>query len=184
MMATFHSQTSARDAHRGLRLPVKSPYFDTIDLREEATGRDTKLSLKYMDFLIDSWGVSGGNPYAVISWWDSSNVFQSSNIVFMTFADIRANGLIATVTTAVNTYASANTLTVASLRGLPGSVQGSPQAAIADAPADATTNYNTVTTILGSLTGAVNTANTKQNDIATKLNSLLVELRTMGLITP
>lgn len=58
-----------------------------------------------------------------------------------------------------------------------------PQAAIADAPADATTNYNVLTTLLGTLTGAVNTANTKQNDIATKLNTLLAELRTLGLIS-
>lgn len=57
-----------------------------------------------------------------------------------------------------------------------------PQAAIANAPADAVTNYNTVTTLLGAVTGAVNTANTKQNDIATKLNTLLAELRTLGLI--
>lgn len=58
-----------------------------------------------------------------------------------------------------------------------------PQAAIANAPADANTSYNTVTTLLGALTGAVNTANSKQNDIATKLNSLLAELRTLGLIS-
>lgn len=60
---------------------------------------------------------------------------------------------------------------------------GIPQAAIADAPADAVTNYNTVTTLLGALTGAVNSANTKQNDIATRLNSLLAELRTLGILT-
>lgn len=58
-----------------------------------------------------------------------------------------------------------------------------PQAAITNAPADAVTNYNVVTTLLGSLTGALNTANTKQNDIATKLNTLLSELRTLGLIS-
>lgn len=57
-----------------------------------------------------------------------------------------------------------------------------PGAAIVNAPADAVTNYNVLTTLLGSLTGAVNTANTKQNDIATKLNTLLSELRTIGII--
>lgn len=65
----------------------------------------------------------------------------------------------------------------------PDGMVGAPQAAISDAPADAVTNYNTVTTLLGALTGAVNTANSKQNDIATKLNSLLAELRTLGLIS-
>lgn len=59
-----------------------------------------------------------------------------------------------------------------------------PSGAIADAPADAVTNYNVVTTLLGSLTGAVNAANTKQNDIATKLNALLLACRAEGIITP
>lgn len=36
---------------------------------------------------------------------------------------------------------------------------------------------------LGTLTGAVNEANGKQNAIATKLNTLLAELRTLGLIS-
>lgn len=70
-----------------------------------------------------------------------------------------------------------------STSGLAGLVNA-PQAAITDCPADAVTNYNVVTTLLGGLTGAVNTANTKQNQIATQLNALLAELRTLGLITP
>lgn len=64
----------------------------------------------------------------------------------------------------------------------PVALKNAPQAAIANAPADATTTYNVVTTLLGSLTGAVNTANAKQNDIATKLNSVLAALRTVGII--
>lgn len=162
---------------------VLSPYFQRSSLQEIGTDRDIRLSLNNMDFLIDSVGVSGGNPYAVISWWNSSNVFQSSSIVFMTWANVKADGLTATVNTAVADYASANSLTVSSVGNLPGKIFGSPAAAIADSPADATTNYNTVTTILGSLTGAVNTANSKQNDIATKLNTLLSELRSLGLIS-
>lgn len=66
---------------------------------------------------------------------------------------------------------------------IPAGLANAPQAAIANSPADAVTNYNVVTTLLGSLTGAVNAANTKQNDIATKLNALLAELRTLGLIS-
>lgn len=57
-----------------------------------------------------------------------------------------------------------------------------PGAAITDAPADAVTNYNVLTTLLGTLTGAVNEANAKQNDIAEKLNTLLAHLRTAGII--
>lgn len=61
-------------------------------------------------------------------------------------------------------------------------VVGDQQAAISDAPADAVTNYNVVTTLLGTLTGAVNTANAKQNQIATQLNLVLAALREHGLI--
>lgn len=137
-----------------------------------------------MNFLIDSTGVSGGNPYVVFSWWDSGNTFQGSNIAFMTIADIEANGIAATISATIATYASSNSLTITSLSGVPGTLAGSPQAAITNCPADATTNYNVVTTLLGAVTGAVNTANTKQNQIATQLNSLLTELRTLGLIAP
>lgn len=66
---------------------------------------------------------------------------------------------------------------------LPTGLSNAPQAAISDAPTDAVTNYNVVTTLLGALTSAVNSANTKQNEIATKLNTLLSELRTLGLIS-
>lgn len=65
----------------------------------------------------------------------------------------------------------------------PAALANAPQASIADAPADATTNYNVITTLLGGLTGAVNTANTKQNDIATVVNSILATLRTVGIIS-
>lgn len=97
--------------------------------------------------------------------------------------------LISAVQTKILGYASAQSysLTAADIIGLPiftgpMGLANAPQAAIADAPADAVTNYNVVTTLLGSLTSAVNTANSKQNDIATKLNSLFAELRTLGLI--
>lgn len=147
------------------------------------TGRDINLSLKYMDFLIDAIGTSAGNPYAIISWWDSMNTFQSSDFIFMTYADVRTNGLSATITAALNAYASTNSLTVASIKGLPGTLAGAPKAAITDCPADAVTNYNVVTTLLGSVTGAVNTANTKQNQIAVQLNTLFAELRALGIIS-
>lgn len=181
-------QTKARELMRGCGLSgsraILSPFFQTADLRRvgQDSDRNIKLFLNYMDFLIDAIGTTAGNPYAIISWWNSSNVFQSSDFVFMTFADVRANGLVATITAAVNAYASANSLSVASIKGSPGTLAGAPQAAISDAPSDAVTNYNVVTTLLGAVTSAVNTANTKQNQIATQLNSLLSELRTLGVI--
>lgn len=48
-----------------------------------------------------------------------------------------------------------------------------------DAPDDAITNYNVVTTLLGALTSAVNAANAKQNTIATNLNDLAEKYNTL-----
>lgn len=53
---------------------------------------------------------------------------------------------------------------------------------VGDSPADATTDYDPVTTILGALVSAVNDANTKQNDIATKLNEVIAALKTVGIL--
>lgn len=172
-----------------LRGSVVSPYFQFTELRKVGgSRRDTNIISSTMNFFIDGYGVASGNPYVIISWWNSSNVFQNSAVVFMTIADVLANGLSATINSAITTYAAGNSLTVSSLAGIPATVPtglaSAPQAAISDCPADATTNYNVLTTLLGSLTGAVNTANTKQNAIATQLNSLLGELRTLGLIAP
>lgn len=113
----------------------------------------------------------------------------------VSFAGITSDaGWNAAIIAAINLYASnhsynldggifwAFTTIQKLLAAVPAGLANAPQAAIANAPADATTNYNTITTLLGALTGAVNTANTKQNDIATRLNSLLSELRTLGLI--
>lgn len=56
--------------------------------------------------------------------------------------------------------------------------------AATDAPTDAVTNYNVVTTLLGALVGAVNDANTKQNAIATKYNDLAGKFNTLlGKVT-
>lgn len=137
-----------------------------------------------MDFLINTIGTAGGNPYVIASWWDGSNAFQSSDIIFLTIADVKANGISKAIIDAVTAYCVTNSLTLTSIKGVPGTLTGSPQAAIGDASADAVTNYNTVTTLLGAVTGAVNAANTKQNDIATRLNTLLAELRTLGVIAP
>lgn len=75
---------------------------------------------------------------------------------------------LATLTTTVNGKTSKSSFSMADL-----AAHG-----VSAAPADATTNYNVVTTLLGSLTGAVNTANTKQNDIATRLNAVMTWLDT------
>lgn len=193
MQTSQRRQTIAPHAHGVLRLAglIPSPYM--AELNGIGSARDIHLSLTTMDFLIDAIGTTAGNPYAIISWWNSSNVFQSSDFIFMTWADVKTNGLSATIAAAVSTYASGNSLTVSSIKGTPGIVQGAPQAAIADATAGAATNmttsYNTLSGLLG-LSSGLNDANTAQNDLATKFNALaakfntaLAEMRTLGLIT-
>lgn len=96
--------------------------------------------------------------------------------------------VIALLKAAVQSYATTHSYTLDggilfTALAKPGGLVNAPLAAIADSPADAVTNYNVVTTLLGNLTSAVNTANGKQNAIATQLNTLLAELRTLGLIS-
>lgn len=200
----------AYDAHRGLFLSVSefnislkielaamgssinqemllSPYFQTIDLRRVGTDRNTHLFLDYMDILVADFYVVSGVPEIVIALYDStSGVFQSFQVLAMTWSDVKTNGLGATALATINSYAAGNSFTVGTVQwfggNAPSGLTGAPAAAITDCPADATTNYNVVTTLLGSVTGAVNTANTKQNAIAVQLNSLLAELRTLGII--
>lgn len=58
---TLHGQTKVRDAHRGLRLPVKS-FFQMTDTREvEFIGRDTRFSFIPMNAIIDELIVTGGS---------------------------------------------------------------------------------------------------------------------------
>lgn len=61
-------------------------------------------------------------------------------------------------------------------------LNNAPQAAIANSTNNLPTNYNLLSGLLGIADG-LNGANTAQNDMATKLNTLLAELRTLGLIS-
>lgn len=54
------------------------------------------------------------------------------------------------------------------------------QSAIANAPADANTTLSGL--LIGALTGELNASNTKQNDIASKLNAVIAALRAVGII--
>lgn len=189
-MHTTRYQTTASRSNGILRLVGSqvSPFFPTVaSTRDQAPIRNIHLFLKIMDILVADFYVVSGVPEIVVALYDSSTgVFQSFQILPMTWSDVKANGLGATALVAINAYATTNSFSVGTIQwfggNTPSGLTGSPQAAIADCPADATTNYNTITTLLGAVTGAVNTANTKQNQIATQLNSLLAELRTLGLI--
>jgi hypothetical protein len=55
---------------------------------------------------------------------------------------------------------------------------------INDAATNAPTDLNVLTTLLGTLTGEVNATNSKQNDLASKFNSLLDRLESQGILQP
>lgn len=132
------------------------------------------------------YGVSG-TGYIGVGFYTGSTLTDAQNLTFDMAGAASAADVITNAESAINTYASGHSYTLS--EGIVWTVPvvkslvNAPQAAIADAPTDAVTNYNTVTTLLGALTGAVNTANTKQNDIATKLNTMKSELVTLGLIS-
>lgn len=185
----------------GFQVGIPSPYFHTIDTRKKATSRNIRFIPKTMNLkaLITGYSISGAQPNVSLFFESDDSSIEAGVTLPISIAysdnDVAIQAKIATV---INNFCSTNSLPAptidwlvttptdlaAALAAIPTGLSNAPQAAIADAPADAVTNYNTVTTLLGAVTGAVNTANSKQNDIATKLNSLLTELRTLGLISP
>lgn len=189
MRNILHWQTKAREYMPTLRLPVKSPYFQMIDVREEASRQEYIFILELMKAIAGiDYAVSGSNTYVGVAFYTGNVLTTAQNIQFDMADSTDGTSLVAAAETAINAYATTNNYSLT--EGIfwtypvaPGGLSHAPQAAITDSPADATTNYNVITTLLGSLTGAVNTANTKQNAIAVQLNTLLAELRTLGLIS-
>lgn len=190
-METQSLQTIAPHCNGALRLRgLVSPYFQLTASRKRTPRRDINSSLLMIKALLLGYSPSGSTANIDVLLRDTNNVYDVALSVPLSIADSDTDAIIrAAAPTAVTSYLSGLGVTVNSTEWLvheapPAGLANAPQAAITDCPADATTNYNTVTTILGALTGAVNTANTKQNQIATQLNSLLAELRTLGLIAP
>lgn len=169
-----------------------SPYFQRNEMREEAPSRDIHLSLYMTNVKAIIFGFNFGSvnisPSVLFFQDDGTVIEDASGVVGTPLSGIDDYETLKTaVQSLIASYAVTQSYTItdyiwAIAPNVPPALANAPQAAIANAPADAVTNYNTITTLLGALTGAVNTANTKQNDIATKLNSLLSELRTLGLI--
>lgn len=182
-------QTIAPHCNGTLRLTglIPSPY--TKELNGIGPVRNTKLFLTYMKAIAGlDYAVSGGAQYVGVAFFDGNTFVDAQNIPFDMADATDAAGLISAAESAINTYATGQSYSLTegifwTYAKAPVALGNAPQAAIANAPADAVTNYNVVTTLLGSLTSAVNDANTKQNAIATKLNTLLAELRTLGLIS-
>lgn len=71
-----------------------------------------------------------------------------------------------------------------SLTSLPTIPTITPQSAITDAAADASTSLSPLTTSLSDLVTEINAANTKQNAVAEKLNAVIAALEANGLLTP
>lgn len=152
------------------------------------TSRDIRISITMKAIVGYLGNIQTGSPQVNISiaYEDGSGNFSGGSwdvdiSTAHSFEDIRQLVNAVVIANAPSTI-TADDIQVPFLSPAYAALRNAPQAAIANAPADAVTNYNTITTLLGALTGAVNAANTKQNDIATKLNSLLSELRTLGLI--
>lgn len=198
MQTLSHRQRTAHHGHGVLPLPVTgtstasgvlSPYFQRSSLQEIGTGRNIRLFLAYMKALVGyiyDLQSSGSRVGSVqVGFYDEDEVVGSVSIEPNAEDAQSLDDFVSFIESQVLAYASSQSYgmtaediiwgAVATLPGLPG-------AAIANAPADAVTNYNVITTLLGTLTGAVNEANTKQNAIATKLNTLLAELRSAGII--
>lgn len=142
---------------------------------------------------------AGGLDVFVKSWDDASPYTDrgTDTIYFETLGMTTGDEINAAAIAAIEAFATANSFAFTAIlwafdtpqevdakiaAAVPAGLENAPGAAVSDAPADATTNYNVVTTLLGTLVGAVNTANDKQNQIATQLNALLAELRALGLI--
>lgn len=201
MKTLQRAQTIAPHCNGALRLAGLSPYFQPATVRKADTVRDIRIILILMNLKaeITNYSISGSSIQVDVFLKADDGSLSAGTIIAVpyTYGDSSAT-IDANAITSINTFCASVSLPTptiewitvtraalaTALAALPAGLGNAPQAAIADAPADAVTNYNIVTTLLGSLTSAVNAANTKQNDIATKLNSLLAELRTLGLIAP
>lgn len=184
-----HYQTTAPLAQGTLGLvgSCVSPYFQRSSLQKIGPTRDIPILVLMKAIYGLDWGLSNGSSgYVGVGYIASGAVVEGINLPFDLWGSTSAADAVTKVEAAITAYAITQSYTLnEGIFGLGPKIvlAGMPQAAVADSPADATTNYNVVTTLLGALTGAVNTANTKQNAIAVQLNSLLAELRTLGLIS-
>lgn len=153
------------------------------------TDRIKNLILKIMQAFVVSYTLQASQLIVGVGFYSGSSLISTHGITVPNPSSFSDTDLRNAIVTEVLAYATSQSYSmtaddVVTTISPTGFLQNAPQAAIADCPADAVTNYNVVTTLLGSLTGAVNTANTKQNDIATRLNSLFAELRTLKIIAP
>lgn len=174
-----HRQTKTLKELSRLPMLQVSPYF--------SIGRGALVITEMKAIAGLDYAVNGsGQGYVGVVFFNGSTFVDAQNVPFDMADATDSPSLISAAESAINAYAATNSYSLSGIFWTYVNVAGlsnAPQAAIANAPADATTNYNVITTLLGTLTSAVNTANTKQNDIATKLNTLLAELRTLGLIS-
>lgn len=187
-------QFQSSDIFGELNLPVFEAVIQIYRNTVTKAGRVIILILKIMSTHVDAIILQ---PYIGSTEMLATTAFIASGALVELATNISVNypnpmtpeSLNVALDTAVTSYATGQSYIVDNISHIidPSAayaLSSAPQPAIADCPADAVTTYNVITTLLGSLTGAVNTANTKQNDIATKLNTLFSELRTLKIIAP
>lgn len=180
-------QTLASHTSETLRLSgsVRSPYFrrnpDSVK----------HLALSYMKAAIVGFSnLQNGDDVLCnvqVNFFNESTnqlveLYESGSVVLTvnTWADVRAR-----IETIVMDRASAQSYGISAsdiIWVVGNKVDVVTGAHIADAATNAPTNLNVITTLLGTLTGEVNATNTKQNDLATKFNTLLDRLEASGLL--
>lgn len=108
-------QTKARDAHRGLRLPILSPYFQRTleEGRHDRQEYKTILATMNVNAIIAySDNTYPGDLYLLIMFFDTSNNYLGVVNQLMSISDIFTNGEAATAIAAVAAAATANSYTV------------------------------------------------------------------------
>lgn len=183
------TQTKARNAHSGLRLGafIPSPYMN--EMNGIGASRDTNiLELMKAIYGLDYVVTGGGTTYVGVAYFTGSTLTEVTNIPFDMPDATSDVSLQAAAQSAIAAYAVTKSYSLTDgifatsvIPDVPAGLSTAPQAAIAAAATTLTTNYNLATGLLG-LANAMNSANTAQNDLGIKFNTLVSELVTLGLI--
>lgn len=137
-----------------------------------------------MDLFITpiQFGASSGDA-VIYSFWNAG-VYVGYNFLFL---DMSHTATVASrkadVVASYTAYATTNSYTISRVLGLE-LLSADPGSHIADAATNNPTNLNVVTTLLGAVTGQLNTSNANLNDLATKYNTLLNVLEDHGILLP
>lgn len=178
---------SVSDGTAGYTNGVSSPYFQ-VKRPQRRIGTDgiRILILVIMAKRAIIFPSINGNQIEVdYQVWTDSTYNAQFGFNYSPSGDVTGQALLASIGAAVVTNAATHSHTLDSTMFNtfgPIGLTTSPQAAIGNATNNLPTNFNLVSGLLGVANG-LNDANTAQNDMANKFNSLVSELRTLGLIS-